>query len=328
MMTLTTFDSTRESLLDMLQSVRRGNIQLPDFQRGWVWDNDHIKSLLASILQSYPIGAVMMLQAGNPDVRFKPRLVEGVTLACPPEPERLILDGQQRLTSLYQALMARCPVLTRDRRGNPIERWYYLAIAKVVDPHADKEEAIIDVPRDRIIRNFRGEAEADYSTSEKECASEVFPLALIFDNAGFMAWQMKYVNLEREQSQERFNRFNSLFLNAVQPYQQYQIPLILLRKETKKEAVCQVFEKVNTGGVSLTVFELLTATYAAEDYNLRDDWVKRKNLLCQQKVLSSIQNDDLLQAITLLATWHRHNEALSNGLGSELRALRANARIS
>ena len=50
--------------------------------------------------------------------------------------------------------------------------------------------------------------------------------------------------------------------------QQYQLPLILLRKETPKEAVCQVFEKVNTGGVSLTVFELLTATFAADEYNL------------------------------------------------------------
>ena len=102
---MTTFDSTKESLLDLLHSIKQGKTQLPDFQRGWVWDDHHIRDLLASISLSFPIGAVMMLQIGNPDVRFKPRLVEGVNLADAPEPERLILDGQQRLTSLFLGLV-------------------------------------------------------------------------------------------------------------------------------------------------------------------------------------------------------------------------------
>src|SRR5947209_19489474 len=104
MSAVTTFDSTKESLLDLLRSIRAGKTQLPDFQRGWVWDDEHIRSLLASVSMSYPIGAVMMLQTGNPDVRFKPRPVEGVTLTQAELPERLILDGQQRLTPLFQAL--------------------------------------------------------------------------------------------------------------------------------------------------------------------------------------------------------------------------------
>ena len=84
MSAITTFDSTKESLLDLLRSLREGKTQLPDFQRGWVWDDAHIRSLLASISLSYPIGALMMLQTGNPDVRFKPRLVEGVILGQSP----------------------------------------------------------------------------------------------------------------------------------------------------------------------------------------------------------------------------------------------------
>ncbi len=48
---------------------------------------------------------------------------------------------------------------------------------------------------------------------------------------------------------------------------QYHLPVIRLAKETPKDAVCTVFEKVNTGGVTLNVFELVTATYAGdEDY--------------------------------------------------------------
>ena len=161
MSAVTTFDSTKESLLDLLRSIRDGKTQLPDFQRGWVWDNEHIRSLLASISLSYPIGAVMMLQTGNPDVRLKPRLIEGVSLANSPEPERLILDGQQRLTSLFQSLFLGQAVTTRDPRGNQIKRWYYLDIQKALNPNGDRDEAIVALPEDRMTRNFRGEIVAD-----------------------------------------------------------------------------------------------------------------------------------------------------------------------
>lgn len=116
---ITTFDSTKESLLDMLRGIRDGKTQLPDFQRGWVWDDLHVRSLLASLSLSYPIGAVMMLQTGGEGVRFKPRLVEGVELHRPPEPERLIMDGQQRLTSLFQALYSGKPVPLATNAASP-----------------------------------------------------------------------------------------------------------------------------------------------------------------------------------------------------------------
>jgi len=46
---ISTFDSTKELLPDLLKSIREGKTQLPDFQRGWIWDDDHIKSLPAWI---------------------------------------------------------------------------------------------------------------------------------------------------------------------------------------------------------------------------------------------------------------------------------------
>jgi hypothetical protein len=319
MHSITMFDSTKESLQDLLRGVREGKTQLPDFQRGWVWDDEHIRSLLASVSMSYPIGAVMMLQTGNPDVRFKPRPVEGVSLGAQTEPERLILDGQQRLTSLFQALFMGQPVVTRDARGKPLKRWYYVDIRRALDPDADREEAIVSLPEDRILRNFRGEPlpGRDFSTVELACAAELLPLPLVFDTAGLTAWQMKYIQADPTRIVERLARWNELVQEVIQRYQQYQVPLILLRKETPKEAVCQVFEKVNTGGVSLTVFELLTATFAADDYNLRDDWAARDKRLRQRSVLRSIENTDFLQAITLLATRDRRVQALSGGTPSD-----------
>lgn len=100
MNTMTNFDSTRESLYDILTKIHKGKTQLPDFQRGWIWDDERVRKLLTSVALSYPIGAIMLLETGNIDVRFKPRFVEGVSIDNPPLPEHLILDGQQRLTSL------------------------------------------------------------------------------------------------------------------------------------------------------------------------------------------------------------------------------------
>src|SRR5207248_4870712 len=101
---MTTFDSTKTELGKLLDQIVEGKIQLPDFQRGWVWDDEHVRSLLISIARSFPVGAVMLLQTGG-DVRFQVRPVENLIFAGnTPGPEFLILDGQQRLTSLAQVL--------------------------------------------------------------------------------------------------------------------------------------------------------------------------------------------------------------------------------
>jgi uncharacterized protein with ParB-like and HNH nuclease domain len=122
------FTSNDMPLSDLLNRAHSGALQLPDFQRGWVWDDNHISSLLASVSLSYPIGAVMTLRTGNPEVKFKPRLLEGVTGATHDEPEFLLLDGQQRTTSLYLALRSGQAVPTRDARKKEMTRRYFADI--------------------------------------------------------------------------------------------------------------------------------------------------------------------------------------------------------
>ena len=74
----TSFDSTKNSLLDLLKDIESGEIERPDFQRGWVWDDEHIRSLLASVSVSFPIGAVMLLKTGGDGVKFKNLFQNGV----------------------------------------------------------------------------------------------------------------------------------------------------------------------------------------------------------------------------------------------------------
>src|SRR4051812_24825337 len=123
-MAFNTFETNEPALHELLEDIHRGKIQLPDFQRGWVWDDDHIRDLIASVSRSFPIGAVMMMETGGDGAKFKPRAVQGVVLGHAPDPKLLILDGQQRLTSLYLALRSGKAVLTRTAKGEDIERVY------------------------------------------------------------------------------------------------------------------------------------------------------------------------------------------------------------
>lgn len=313
MSSLTTFDSTKEALLDLMRSIKDGKTQLPDFQRGWIWDDQRIRDLVFSISLSYPIGALMMLQTGNASMRLKPRLVEGVKLGAPPEPERLILDGQQRLTSLFQSLFSDQAVSTRDSRGKEIKRYYYIHMAAALDPKCDREDAIFSIPEDRVMRNFRKEIERDYSSPEKEYETGLFPLAQVFACSEWRSGHNEFWDYDKDKL-KLFDRFES---QVIKRFEQYQIPLILLRKETPKEAICQVFEKVNSGGVPLDVFELLTATYAADDYSLRDDWDERHTRLRKHDALRSLEKTDFLMAATLLATYQRRRLAIDTGVEPE-----------
>ncbi|HEV7667174.1 MAG TPA: DUF262 domain-containing protein [Thermoanaerobaculia bacterium] len=292
-------------LKDVLDAIAKGELQLPDFQRGWVWDDLHIKSLIASLSLSYPIGAVMFLEAGG--VPFQPRLFEGVSLQPAPKPKTLVLDGQQRLTSMYLSLRSGLSVKTRTEKGVDISRVYFLDMRKCLDPTADREDAVLSVPESlRVTSDFGRKVDLDVSTPALQYEQRLFPIALTFDTEGLMKWKMGYAIHHGHAADE------SMFLMRFEQevwmrFQQFKVPSIELTQDTPREAVCQVFEKVNTGGVTLTVFELMTATFAVNEFNLREDWEGRKErLTAKHDVLAAVDGTSFLTAVTLLASFERH----------------------
>lgn len=303
-----TFKSGEPSLPDILREINEGKVQLPDFQRGWVWDDDHIASLIASISLSYPIGAVMLLQTGGDGVQFQPRPVQGVQISNGTKPEYLILDGQQRMTSLYLAMLSGEPVPTTTNKGKEIKRFYYLDVAKSLDPDEDRLDAVLSVPANKMVTSdFGRKIDLDLSTQEKEFSQCYFPLEVIFDQTAYSAWRRGFQKMFRN-DEDKLDLFDSFEAEVVNRFQSYRVPTIELLRDTPKEAVCQVFEKVNMGGVTLTVFELVTAMFAAENYNLREDWDKRKERLHEQDVLKGMDSTAFLTAATLLSSYQRNQK--------------------
>jgi len=323
---MTTFDSTKRSLPELLKDITTGKIQLPDFQRGWVWDDDHVQSLLVSIARSFPVGAVMLMETGG-EVRFETRPVEGIDPdSVTKEPDQLILDGQQRLTSLTQAVGLDAPVNTRTAKGKPIKRHYYFDIRTALEGEDRLEEAVIAVDENRQTRkNFGRDVDIDLSSRQLECEQLYFPCDKLLSPNDWAGDLFKY-------NKDEIGTYFEFQEKIISAFSAYQLPVIELKKETSKEAVCLVFEKVNTGGVQLSVFELITASYAAEGYNLRDDWFgsdirdvpSRKARFEEHELLRDVQSTDLLQAITLLQTRERKLEDLKAGrTGKQVRPVSA-----
>lgn len=308
-----TFDSKKINLTELLNDIKKGKIQLPDFQRGWVWDDNRIKGLLASVIKSFPISVVTLLETGE-NVSFKTKPVEGATAPEGVKPEYLILDGQQRLTSLYQAIVTNKVVKTRNAKGYEILRWYYIDMKKAMDPNLDLEEAIFSINENKVItKNLGRDVVLDLSTQEKEFENLMYPVCMI-DEYSDWRWRFeKYWNYDSEKIRflSEFERY------VINNYSHYNVPVIEMKKENSKEAVCQVFEKVNTGGVSLTVFELLTATYAASGFDLKHDWEEIKSQFSETKVLKFTSNTDIIQAVTLLSTYKKKITAQQSGLETE-----------
>lgn len=333
-----TFQTNPFNLYKLLDDCHCGALQLPDFQRSWVWDEDRIKSLIASISRAFPVGALMTLHSVG-KVNFKPRPIEGAPdEAKQASPYSLLLDGQQRMTSLYQATLRKKVVETVTPKNKKVKRWFYIDIRKSLDPTQDREDAIIGVPEDRFVRtDFGREVLIDLSSEEKEYASLLYPVSEVFD---WDNWQDGFDKYWRGDENEGVrDEFRAFKRQILENFKYYQVPVIALDRSTSKEAVCVVFEKVNTGGKALDAFELVTAMYAAEGHELRKDWygddvTKGRHRRIAETlhpagldtgIIANVSNTDFLQAISLFHTRDLRRAAENAGKkGKELPAVTGN----
>ena len=308
---MSNFKSDKDQLQQILKKIKEGVIQLPIFQRGWIWPDDHIQKIIASVSQSFPIGAILMLENGGP-VRLATRPIEGVKLENGEvKPETLILDGQQRLTALFQSLTSNQAAYTLDSRENETKCWYYLSMNACIAAGTDRIEAVISVPENRIVRKFQDSDPLDLSSSWKEYAADMFPVNQIFDADQWEQGYVKYWNDRDDNHDDKWSFFKNFKSKVITPFEQYQVPTITLDKETSKEEVCLIFERVNSQGIELTVFELLTAFFAAgsiaadgsdtDGFDLRDDWeIRSERMKEEHSILDGIDKVNFLQALTLL----------------------------
>jgi hypothetical protein len=315
------FDTTKLDLSEILKQVHAGSLQLPDFQRSYVWGEDDVRSLLASVGRGFPVGALLTLETGG-TVNFKPRRLEGVPDSGQ-QPEELLLDGQQRMTSLYQATYSELPVKTKTNNNKVVTRYFYIDMRLALANPAELEMAIVAVPENRkLLTNFGKDVVYDLTSADAEYEQCMFPVNKVFDSRDWFYglddhWQ------SRDPSIRQLER--EFVAKVLHPIERYKMPVIRLDKSNSREAICLVFEKVNVGGKKLDAFELVTAVYAADEYDLRHDWmgIPAKSVPGRldrmigntnpRDVLKDVASTDFLQACTLLYTREQRLRAEDEG---------------
>ena len=248
------FYPSSEKLRFLLDSIHNREVALPDFQRDFVWDPRATEELIESILQNYPAGSLLRIK-NKSGFFFAPREVTGAPTLDGHSPSYLVLDGQQRLTSLYQALYG---------AGN---HRYFVNLSGLLDG-GDLDDCVFYLRQARAKRRF--------GKIEEQASELVFPLEILFGQPnGFEEWLDQVLERrdeDRDSGKELKQKLRDLRKAWIQNIEDYEFPVVTLAEETETEAVCTIFETLNRTGVKLSVFDLLAARFWPEQVRLRDFW--------------------------------------------------------
>lgn len=266
--------------MDLLYEINSRTMALPDFQRDFVWDPNATEGLINSIASNYPAGSILRVRDAN-------RMFAAREFANAPKLDSyrhtfLVLDGQQRLTSLYQAFYG-----VGDYR-------YYLSLRKLIESK-EFEEAIfhLKAKRKKAIK---------YELFENQVKDLVLPLSVLKDGNGqYSSWALKAARMFKGEEREEIEvQFAEIQKNWIDKIDHYSFPVVTLSDKTKPDALCTIFETLNSTGVKLTVFELLTARFWPKNIKLREMW---EAALESYPILSDYGIDPyyILQAIALLS---------------------------
>ncbi|HWT91541.1 MAG TPA: DUF262 domain-containing protein [Solirubrobacteraceae bacterium] len=269
------FQSHPEKVMNLLGEIESGRLAVPDFQRSFIWPARNTARLLGSIMARYPAGAILTWRPGQHALGH--RAVEGApTVEQIGLPERLILDGQQRLTSLYRALHASGESRFTVALENFIDRDTFAAR----DVEAiDWETAVVAHEPNAKQRRAKANGELPlYETEDWQIENWQFPIDHLAEPSGFDKWMAKLVKalpagMDKELCQERMWQVRDSYLVQLQ---QYEFPVITLLPTAGLSAVCRIFETLNTNAVKLGAFAILTARFYPDGIDLRARWKEAK----------------------------------------------------
>ncbi|GAB2497548.1 hypothetical protein CATRI_05605 [Corynebacterium atrinae] len=299
------FTTPSYDLTDLIAQINRGDLQLPDFQRSYAWDVDRIRALLVTVLRGYPVGSLLSLDTRDAPMRFRPRPIAGAP-DTGVEPGLLLLDGQQRLTTLYHCLAGDGGVDTVDFRSKRIRRTFYVDVTRAVEAQVMPDEAIFAVDESGMVMSHFGPSIPGGVTSrEAAVAAGCVPVAdLLWESGTDFLFDLGAESGMRETVKRFYDR-------VVRPLSAYDIPMVLLNRETAQTGVGSIFAQANSTGLQMDVFELLTAVFATEDPNFRlsEDWEATEAILRRYPALDNVNRTDFLTAVALLVSARKGHSA-------------------
>lgn len=270
-----------EKIDKIINRINSGDIRIPAFQRAYVWKQNQIIDLLDSVIKNYPIGSVLLWS--TKEVLRHTRNIAGYKI---PEndidyPVNYILDGQQRISSIYATFSDKTIQESESARYNPnldIFEIYYNFSTKKFQPKNEINLFSNDVV---YLRNFLN-------------TSKVFELLKTLDS--------KY----HQEAQE----LHSKLIN-------YELPVVTIKNREKSE-VGIIFERINNTGTKLTTLDLMTAWTWTEDFHLMEAINDLQEEL-DEKNFGDISQNILLQAISGVIQNNTTTKAVVELTGEQVR---------
>jgi hypothetical protein len=258
----------KRKVIGLVEQAHEGKICLPNFQRDFVWTRDEVADLVRSIVRGYFIGSLLLLRCDPNNPPFAPIFLRGTEPASSdPRPELLVLDGQQRLSSLIYALTA--PDLSL--KDSAQRRWFFVDLDLLLSgPDSD------DVVFDRSKRDLRG-----LDSIETQYEQRMLPCTVLLSQRSFFHWRDGFEDWLRLTTPDDLDRYRTEWrdgwTSAVTAFQAFEAPLVELPLVDDNDSesigrVCAIFEKLNSTGVDLSVYDLLTARMYRHGIRLHDLW--------------------------------------------------------
>lgn len=289
-------DTNAHELRTLLAEIHNGSSVLPEFQRDFVWDAAEVAELILSVASNFPAGSILRIR--NNRAYFASRGFDGA-----PQPQEtptfLVLDGQQRQTSLYQAFYGVGP------------NRFFIDFGKLI-AREDLEDALIHCRADKLpatrLLPQNGSDEEKARALAEQAQSLVFPLGSLRGGSldAFNTWKSAIIH-HREESKDAqavmalLGQLDEVAGRWIAPINAYRFPVVTLSDQTSAEAICTIFETLNRTGVKLSPFELLTARFFPQNINLRTLWSDARQ---RHPIIAEFELDPyvVLQAITLRVT--------------------------
>ncbi|MGA2883941.1 MAG: DUF262 domain-containing protein [Halobacteriota archaeon] len=309
------FTPKEQKLKGLLEGIEDCSIVLPNFQRPWVWEPELIRELIISVANWYPAGSLLTMPIVD-DSFLAIHPFEGADQNSSARPMLMVLDGQQRLTSLYQALYSKNGVVIRNGKRDRIYHFYLDVDLLMRSEDQDKayEDSVFEKALFYVRENQKGKRERyeglrplyEITTFDQEVAAGALPLNVIFGlDKGLKTWQDSYLWPPSDDApiyllKEKLDKWDSSVSPWLDRIWNYPFPVIELHRNVPLAAICHIFEKVNSMGVPLSVFDLCTAILWTQGFHLNEKWEETRSALERRVPMQDLQGVHFLQGLSLL----------------------------
>lgn len=272
---------SKKGLLELVRKAYNGEVMLPDFQRNFVWERNNIEELICSLLERMFIGTFLIQRVNPTDVPFNVIPIEGgdkINSNFTPKPEIIVLDGQQRLTSLFYALYS--PDIPLKNTTNPYA--FFIVLQELsVD---NIEDAVFSGSKQWREYKALLDRNSKYDLAKLK-EEKILPLTFLADESYF--WKLWYGEFRKLFDEDKAQKIENYLKNIID----YQVHVLSIPLTEKPEDIAILFERINRTGIQLSIFDLLTARLY-KFINLRTEWENafNKNYWLKQIASNDIKN--------------------------------------